>query len=152
MTQIAKTVTSRGRVACQTAPFALAPRDAEPSVKVARPVTRREGDSRFAVPVQPSVASRVGQVSQKSAAATTSSREQRIHRGNTPAKVSKADTMPVVATPMVAPGRTSKQATITALIQRTRGATLADLISRYRLAAAQPACRADWPAQGRAFG
>ncbi|MEO7382662.1 MAG: DUF3489 domain-containing protein, partial [Paracoccaceae bacterium] len=33
------------------------------------------------------------------------------------------------AMPMVAPGRASKQATITALVQRAEGATLADLIA-----------------------
>ena len=36
MTKIAKTVTSRGRVARPPAPSALAPRDAEPAVKAAR--------------------------------------------------------------------------------------------------------------------
>ena len=129
MTQIAKSATSRGRDARPTAPSALASHDAEPPGNAARRVTRREGDSPFRVPVQPSVASSGGRVSQKTGVATTSSPEQRIRRGNTPAKVSKADTLPVVAMPVVAPKRTSKQATIIALIQRTRGATLADLIA-----------------------
>jgi len=129
MTKIAKTVTPRGGVTRPVAPSALAPRDAEPAGKASRRLTRQDGDSRSRVPVQPIVASGVGQVSQKSEGATKSSREPRTHRGNTPARVSKTDTIPVVAMPMVAPRRTSKQATITALIQRSRGATLADLIA-----------------------
>ena len=123
MSKMTKNVTLRSQAARPAASPTPASRNAKPPVKAIPPTKRWGADGHSTTPIQPPKGARGGRVG-RAAATMTPSQVQRAYRGNEPAKGSTADIV-LIATPR----SPSKKATITALIQRAAGATLADLIT-----------------------